>query len=318
MSLDDHARVQRLRAAPRTDRPLGERMHRFCEALQTRLCRALERLDGAARFTHDPWARPGGGGGTLSVMEDGAVFARAVVEVWALDGRLPAPAAEVLGVAPQPCFASGLSLVAHAVNPYVPSILAHLRYLRLGEDPFAPADRWFGGRAVLVPVYPSREDAEAFHRAWKAVCDRHPGVADYRRFKGQCDDATYLPHRRQTLGVGGLAFDGLRDDPEGVFFFVREVGRALPSAYVPLVERRRATPYGAREVAFQQLRRGRHAEFCLAVDRDTRLARAVAGERTLRGLPPAAAWPGAEGEPGTPEAEAARLLQPHDWLGVEG
>jgi coproporphyrinogen III oxidase len=314
MALDDRARVQRLREAPRTDLTLGERMHRFCEALQTRLVGALARLDGTARRSREAWAHPGGGGGVTHGIEDGAVFARAAVEVSAVREEPPAWAAL------QPCFSTGLTLAVYPVNPYVPAVLAHLRYRRLGADPFAPAEQAFGGEAVLVPVYPFREDAEAFHRVWKAVCDRHPSVADYRRFKARADEAFALPRRREALGVGGLFFDGLRDDPEGAFHFVREAGRALLAAYVPLVERRRATPYGAREAAFQTLRRARLAEFCAAGDREAGLGLEIRQpiERLLRTLPPSAAEPpGEPPEPGTPEAEALRCFRPHDWLGLE-
>jgi len=254
------------------------------------------------------------------VIEGGAVFAKGGVEVSAVHGDLPERAAQGLGVVPQPFFATGLSLVVHAVSPYVPAVHARFHYFRLGADPFAPADHWFGGGADLTPVYPFREDAADFHRVWKAVCDRHPGVADYARFKAWCDEHYYLPHRAEARGVGGIFFDGLRDDPEGAFHFVREAGRALLSAYVPLVARRKGMPWGEREAAFQRLRRGRYAEFALAFDRGTRFGLETGGrtESVLMSLPPEVAWRyDWRPAPGTPEAEATALFQPRDWLGTD-
>lgn len=276
--LDDDARVRRLRDEPRTDRSLDERMHRFCEALQTRLCQAFERLDGTARFSQEAWVWTGGGGGIARVMEGGAVVARSAVRVAAVHGVLPAWTARRLSVAVQPFAATGLTLAVRAVNPYVPAVHAGFHYVRLGEDPVAAADGWFGGGAVLTGVYPFREDTEAFDRVWKALCERHPGVADYVRFEAWRDERFPLPHGQDAQSAGGFFFDGLRDDPEGTFHFIREAGRALLSAYVPLVERRRAMPW--RAAASEQLERGRYAE------RDRLF------------------------DPGTPEAEVMRFFPP--------
>src|SRR5690606_19879087 len=124
MALDDEARVRRLREEPRTDVLLGERVHRFCEALQTRICHEIERVDGRAAFSRDAWERPGGGGGLARVIENGAVYAKGGVNVSAVHGDLPERAAKGLGAAPQPFFATGISLVLHAVNPYVPTVHA--------------------------------------------------------------------------------------------------------------------------------------------------------------------------------------------------
>jgi coproporphyrinogen III oxidase len=50
---------------------------------------------------------------------------------------------------------------------------------------------------------------------------------------------------------------------------MRSVGNAFLPAYLPIVQRRRATPYGERERDFQAYRRGRYVEFNLVWDRGT-------------------------------------------------
>ncbi|MEM1044263.1 MAG: oxygen-dependent coproporphyrinogen oxidase [Bacteroidota bacterium] len=317
--LDDHRRAERLRQETRTDRSLGERMQAFVEALQTRICRAFERLDGAATFTSDRWERPGGGGGLTRIISGGEVWEKGGVSTSAVHGDLPARMVEALGVSAGRFFATGLSLVMHPQNPYVPAVHANFRYFALGDDPLDPADQWFGGGADLTPVYPDRADAEHFHGVWKQVCDAHD-VADYRAFKRQCDAYFYLPHREETRGVGGIFFDYLRDDPEGTFLFVRQAGRAFLSSYVPVAERRKDTPWGGRERDFQVHRRGRYAEFNLAFDRGTRFGLETGGrtESVLMSLPPVVRWDyDQRPEQGTPEAEALAFFRPHDWLGVE-
>jgi coproporphyrinogen III oxidase len=317
--LDDHRRADRLRREPRTDRSMGERMQRFVEALQKRICTAFERIDGAATFSEDPWERPGGGGGLTRVISGGDVWEKGGVSTSAVHGLLPDRMATSFGVEPTRFFATGLSLVIHPRNPYVPTVHANFRYFALGDDLLNPRDQWFGGGADLTPYYPERADAEHFHRVWKEVCDEHP-VADYRAFKQQCDSYFFLPHRDETRGVGGIFFDYLRDDPEGTFLFVRQAGRAFLSSYVPLVERHKDRPYGERERDFQAHRRGRYAEFNLAFDRGTRFGLETGGrtESILMSLPPVVRWDyDWHPEPGSAEAAAHEFLQPHDWLGSE-
>lgn len=317
--LDDQRRADRLREDPRTDIPMGARMQRFVEALQTRICKAFERLDGEAQFSSDEWSRPGGGGGLTRVIADGAVWEKGGVSTSAVHGLLPERMAQSFGVAPTSFFATGLSLVMHPRNPYVPTVHANFRYFALGDDPFDPVDQWFGGGADLTPYYPERADAEHFHGVWKSVCDEH-AVANYRAFKQQCDAYFFLPHRDEARGVGGIFFDYLRDDPEGTFLFVRQTGRAFLSSYVPIAERQKGRDYGERERDFQAHRRGRYAEFNLAFDRGTRFGLETGGrtESILMSLPPVVRWDyDWHPEPGTPEAEAQTFFQPHDWLGVE-
>ncbi len=314
---DDHRRADRLRREPRTDRSLGARMHAFVEALQTRLCRAFERLDGAATFGTDRWERPGGGGGLTRIIADGDLWEKGGVSTSAVWGELPGRMVDALGVSAGTFFATGLSLVMHPQSPYVPAVHANFRYFALGDDPLDPADQWFGGGADLTPVYPERADAEHFHRVWKQVCGEHE-AADYPAFKQQCDAYFYLPHRAETRGVGGIFFDYLRGDPEGTFLFVRQAGRAFLSSYVPLVERHRSRAWGERERDFQAHRRGRYAEFNLAFDRGTRFGLDTGGrtESVLMSLPPLVRWDyDWHPAPGTPEAEALAFFHPHDWLG---
>lgn len=296
---------------------MGHRVQRFVEALQQRICGRLEALDGVARFRRDSWSRPGGGGGVSAVIEDGDVFEKGGVNTSAVHGMLPERMAKVLGVGQAPFFATGLSLVLHPRSPYVPTVHANFRYFAIGGDLTRPDDQWFGGGADLTPYYPFLEDARHFHSTWKDVCDRHPGVADYPRFKRQCDEYFFLPHRGETRGVGGIFYDYLRDDPEACFLFTRDAGRAFLASYVPIVERRQPLSYGARERTYHEIRRGRYVEFNLLFDRGTRFGIETQGrtESILMSLPPRVQWHyDWQPEPGSPEADAQRFFTPRDWL----
>jgi coproporphyrinogen III oxidase len=182
---------------------------------------------------------------------------------------------------------------------------------------------WFGGGFDLTPVYPFDEDARAWHQAAHAACEP-AGPRVYGILKEACDRYFHLPHRGETRGIGGLFADDLNDAHaelggsfEHCFALIRRIGDAYLDAYVDVVKRRRDTPYGDRERAFQSLRRGRYVEFNLAFDRGTRfgLQSSARTESLLMSLPPRAEWRyDYHPEPGSPEARLAEYLKPRQWL----
>ena len=279
--------------------------------LQDEICAALEGEDGTAVFHSDSWTRPGGGGGITRVLCDGSVFEKAGVNTSSVQGQLKPEFAASLPGDGLDFFACGISLVLHPKSPMVPTVHANFRCLRRGGA------RWFGGGADLTPYYPEREDAVHFHRTWKGVCDRHD-AAYYPRFKKWCDEYFYLPHRGETRGIGGIFFDYLQTDAERDFAFVRDAGQSFLGAYLPIVKRRRETPFGERERAFQLLRRGRYVEFNLLYDRGTTFGLKTDGrvESILMSLPPLVRWEyDPHFPPGSREASLSEWLKPTDWLG---
>jgi coproporphyrinogen III oxidase len=282
----------------------------FFEGLQTTICDALSAEDGAASFGSDRWTRPGGGGGLTRVLAGGALFERAGVNVSTVHGELkPDFAATLPGDGPL-FFATGISLVLHPKNPRVPTVHANFRCLRRG------AACWFGGGADLTPYYPVLADVQHFHRTWKSVCDRHDATF-YPRFKKWCDEYFYLPHRRETRGIGGIFFDQLERNADADFAFVRDAGASFLEAYLPIARARKNDTYGERERQFQLLRRGRYVEFNLIYDRGTTFGLRTDGrtESILMSLPPLARWEyDVQFPDGTPEADLANWLRPRDWL----
>ncbi|HET6545629.1 MAG TPA: oxygen-dependent coproporphyrinogen oxidase [Rhodanobacteraceae bacterium] len=290
----------------------------FLTGLQARLCDAFETADGGGAFGQDDWQRPGGGGGCSRVLKNGPVFEQAGVGYSAVGGSaLPAAATarrpELAGCAWD---ALGVSLVAHPQNPYVPTAHMNVRYFEARAEGGAPA-WWFGGGFDLTPFYPFDEDVRHWHRVARDACA--PFGADvYARYKQGCDEYFYLPHRGETRGVGGLFFDDLDAwGFERCFAFVRAVCEGFIEAYLPIVERRKATPFGAREREFQLYRRGRYVEFNLVYDRGTLFGLQSGGrtESILMSLPPRVRFEyGYAPAPGSAEARLAEYLQPRDWL----
>lgn len=289
----------------------------WMQGLQDRICRGLLELEREAQnagvaFREDRWEREGGGGGRSRVLAEGRIFEKAGVNFSEVHGEMdPRFAAELPGEGTS-FFATGVSLVIHPRNPYVPTCHANFRYLEKGEI------CWFGGGADLTPYYYEQEDRDEFHAVWKRVCDAHPGVADYEHFSKWCDRYFYLPHRKERRGVGGIFFDYLkcpRDDQPALarhFAFVKDAGEAFCAAYTPIVRRRYTQAYGPSQREWQEIRRGRYVEFNLVYDRGTVFGLKTKGrtESILMSLPPHVQWRyDHEPEPASPEAQLLAQLR---------
>jgi len=289
---------------------LVEEMDLLVRALQEEIVGTLARADGAATFSHDTWDRPGGGGGVARVLSEGRLLEKAGVNVSRVHGKLSPQMAQRLPGDGDDFSAVGLSLVLHPRSPMVPTAHMNVRLLVHGRK------AWFGGGADLTPYYLFDEDAAHFHRTWKAACDRHD-PAWYPRFKKTCDDYFFLRHRGERRGVGGIFFEDLGGDPGRELAFVGEVGRAFLPAWEPIAERRRGLPWGDRERAWQEIRRGRYVEFNLVYDRGTVFGLETGGrtESILMSLPPRVRWVyDHHPEPASEEARLVEVLrEPRQW-----
>jgi len=259
----------------------------FLSEMQGRIVAALEQADGE-RFRGDRWQRAEGGGGTVRVLEQGQLFERAGVNVSRVQGAALPPSASAARphIAGRPYEAMGLSLVLHPRNPYCPTVHMNVRYFSAGDT------WWFGGGMDLTPYYGFAEDARHFHATCRAALA--PFGADYYpRFKRWCDQYFYIRHRAEPRGIGGIFYDDFAEGDFGfAFALTRSVAEHFLPAYLPILERRRALPYGEREVAFQDYRRARYVEFNLVYDRGTLFGLQSGGrtESILVSMPPSAAW----------------------------
>jgi coproporphyrinogen III oxidase len=289
----------------------------WLSALQADIVDALAVLE-ERPFVRDEWRRDGGGGGVTRVIEGGQVFERAGVNFSHVLGRSLPPSAsasrpELAGRAFE---AMGVSLVLHPRNPYAPTVHMNVRFFvatRTGAEPVW----WFGGGMDLTPYYGFEEDAVHFHRACRDALAPF-GAGCYPRYKRWCDEYFYLKHRGEPRGIGGIFFDDLNQpDFDSCLALAQSVGTHFLPAYLPILERRRHLPYGAREEAFQAYRRGRYVEFNLVYDRGTLFGLQSGGrtESILMSLPPRVAWRyDWKPEAGSPEERLYReFLTARDW-----
>lgn len=269
-------------------------VYEYLQDLQCRIIESVEMVDGKT-FLHDGWQRPEGGGGNSCLLEEGNVFERAGVGFsHVLGSKLP-PAASVAHpeAAGRPWEAMGVSLVFHPRNPYVPTVHMNVRFFIAKAQNDSEQDIWwFGGGMDLTPYYGFEEDCVHFHRTNQQALAPF-GEALYPRFKKDCDEYFYLKHRDEPRGIGGVFFDDFHEGGfEQSFAMQRAIGDALTQAYLPIVQRRKDTPYGERERDFQQYRRGRYVEFNLVFDRGTLFGLQSNGrtESILLSMPPLVKW----------------------------
>jgi coproporphyrinogen III oxidase len=298
-----------------------ERVREYLLGLQERIVGALEAEDGTP-FLRDHWQRePGGaleGEGRSQLLEEGLLIERGGCNFSHVLGRALPPSAtqhrpELAGA---PFEALGVSLVIHPRNPYVPTVHMNVRMLAALPEGKAPVT-WFGGGMDLTPYYGDEADSAHFHRVNRDALAPF-GAELYPRFKRWCDEYFYLKHRAEPRGIGGVFFDDFAEGGfEHGFAMLRAVGDAFLPAYLPIVQRRRNTPFGERERDFQAYRRGRYVEFNLVWDRGTLFGLQSGGrtESILMSMPPRAAWRyDWHPEAGTPEARLySDFLRPREW-----
>ncbi len=258
--------------------------------LQDSICSRLESLDGSNQhFEEDLWNRAEGGGGRTRIFKDGDLIEKGGVNFSEVHGPTTRKILEALQLKEADFFATGVSIVLHPHNPWVPIIHMNVRYFEMSTGVW-----WFGGGIDLTPHIIVPEKARLFHQHLKRICDTHSSDY-YSKFKTWADDYFYLRHRKETRGVGGIFFDRLntKDHTKPMLWsFVQDIGSAFIPIYTEAVEDVRTGEWTEDDKKWQMLRRGRYVEFNLVYDKGTKFGLDTDGrtESILMSLPPIANW----------------------------
>ncbi|MCH8474600.1 MAG: oxygen-dependent coproporphyrinogen oxidase [Opitutales bacterium] len=297
-----------------------DRVKPYLLRLQDQWCDTLREEDDYGDFEEDQWEKPGGGGGRTRVLASRGHLEKAGVNFSHVrgDSLPPSATARRPELAGRPFHAMGVSLVVHPKNPHAPTSHANFRFFYAPAQNDQSARWWFGGGFDLTPHYPYPEDVIHWHRTAREACQPF-GEGLYPKLKKWCDGYFFLKHRNETRGVGGLFFDDW-DQPDFATAqaFWENVGNHFMPAYLPILQKRKNTPYRGRERNFQLYRRGRYVEFNLVYDRGTLFGLQSGGrtESILMSLPPMARWEyDWQAEPGSPEENLQKnYLHPREWL----
>ncbi|WP_258098348.1 oxygen-dependent coproporphyrinogen oxidase [Marinoscillum pacificum] len=293
------------------------------KVLQDSICSSLEQLDGRSTFHEDLWARDNdGGGGRSRVITNGNLIEKGGVNFSAVHGDLPEKIQNALGFGPSTFYATGVSIVLHPKNPWVPIIHMNVRYFETEGKEGDESTYWFGGGIDLTPHYVTADSGKFIHTKLKEVCDQ-TDAKYYPKFKKWADDYFFIKHRDETRGVGGIFYDHLNESKEQKSFdelwaFHQGVGEAFVPIYKHYADLHRNKPYTEENLHWQRVRRGRYVEFNLVWDRGTKFGLDTNGrtESILMSMPPQADWLyDYKPDESTPEGESLKWLKKDiDWL----
>ncbi len=226
------------------------------------------------------------GGGAYSIIEDGLVFDKVGVNFSEVQGKFRKKfRSQILGAKKNPNYwASGISVVAHMKNPKIPAMHFNTRFIVTSKN-------WFGGGMDSTPCIQDHKEKQIFHNKIKLMCNKH-NKNYYPKYKKWCDNYFYLPHRKESRGIGGIFFDYKNDNWEKDFNFVKNVGLCFIDCIKTIISKKINTSWTKKQKNIQLLKRGRYVEFNLLYDRGTKFGLSTGGnvEAILMSLPPKAKW----------------------------
>jgi coproporphyrinogen III oxidase len=257
--------------------------------LQNSICHDIEELERGKNFEVKTWKKnknKNEGGGEFRILKNGKIFEKVGVNFSDVYGRFSNEMKKnIPGATKDPRFwASGISVVMHMNNPHIPAMHFNTRYINTTHG-------WFGGGMDVTPCIKDDNEKNFVHSELKKMCNAH-NKNYYKKYKNWCDKYFYLPHRKESRGIGGIFFDYKKDNWEKDFRFIRDVGVTFQMIYNLIISKKYKKKWTLKEKELQYLKRGRYAEFNLIYDRGTKFGLQTGGnvEGILMSLPPIAKW----------------------------
>lgn len=239
------------------------------------------------KFIKKKWKKPKDrGGGKYAIIKNGLVFDSVGVNFSEVSGKFDKKFKnQILGASKNSNYwASGISVVAHMKNPKIPAMHFNTRFIVTSQN-------WFGGGMDATPCIKDNVERNIFHKKIKLTCDKHNKLY-YPKYKKWCDNYFYLPHRKETRGIGGIFFDYKKNNWEKNFNFVKDVGLCFLDCAKAIIKKKMNKKWNKNEKDEQLIKRGRYVEFNLLYDRGTKFGLSTGGnvEAILMSLPPNAKW----------------------------
>jgi|TARA_B100000767_G_C19756699_1_gene533250 coproporphyrinogen III oxidase len=261
--------------------------------LQNETCILFERLEklkskkNFKKFSKRKWKKSNKseGGGTSYLMTDGQVFDKVGINFSEVSGFFKKEFRnKILGASKDGSYwASGISIVAHMKNPKIPALHFNTRFI-------VTTDSWFGGGMDATPSKKDAIEKIKMHKLLKTICTQNK--KNYNKYKKWCNKYFYLPHRKESRGIGGIFFDYETKNWENNFKFVRELGLCFMDISKNVILEKINTKWSKKEKKDQYIKRGKYVEFNLLYDRGTKFGLNSGGniESILMSLPPKAKW----------------------------
>jgi len=265
------------------------------EQLQLLLCDDFESYERSARFEEKSWRRSyveEDGGGVMRVMRLGDTFEKVGVNVSTVSGvmseqhRYHLPGGEQDGK----YWATGISVVIHPMNPYVPAMHFNTRHIQTTHK------SWLAGGMDMTPSHPMIEVTGRWHDKIRSKCTEYMSFEQYSKIKKDCDEYFYLSHRQEPRGIGGIFYDhdycADMQEFQNKFKFTKAMGELFLKLSCRTINDTRNHEYTEEDRQIQARKRSRYAEFNLLHDRGTKFGLHTNGniEAILMSMPPTAEW----------------------------
>ena len=258
--------------------------------LQNNILNSFLNIDNQAKSDNTRWRYKHGGGGLSCEVFNGKVIEKGMVNFSSIRGDvLPNSAlSKKSNSSIKKFLATGISVVIHPLNPFVPCSHLNVRYFETDKKD----QWWFGGGYDLTPYFVYKDDVKLWHNNTKMMCDKY-NKNYYTKFSKQCDEYFYLKHRKEKRGVGGIFYDNLRNKDKYFYKdFSQDVCLTYLKSYLEIIRKRHTKKYTNTHKEFQRLRRGRYVEFNLLYDRGTIFGLQSDGraDSILMSMPPSVSW----------------------------
>ena len=258
--------------------------------LQDMICLEIEKIEkNKVRFVSTNWHRnkiKDEGGGEYRILKNGKTFDKVGVNFSEVYGKFSKEFKnKIPGTKNSSKFwASGISVVMHMKNPHIPAMHFNTRYIYTSHG-------WFGGGIDVTPCFDDKKYKKWFHNQIKQCCNRH-NKNYYKKYKNWCDKYFYLPHRKESRGIGGIFFDYKKNNWKKDFLFIRDVGITFKKVFEDTIKNKNKKRWIKKEKEVQYQKRGRYVEFNLLYDRGTKFGLQTGGnvDAILMSLPPTAKW----------------------------
>ena len=253
------------------------------ETLRNQIIESIQEIDGN-EFKITKWNHKHEGGGIMSKIT-GNVIEKGGVNISSVSGNFNKNMLDKIpGIETNTYYkATGISIVLHPLSPKIPSMHFNTRFLNTEK-------KWFGGGMDITPSLPFT-DEKKYHKLLKEMCDKFD-LNYYEKYKKWCDEYFYLPHRKETRGIGGIFFDYKMNNWEKDFLFIKSVGITFANLVDKIVRKKMFFKWTKKDKEIQLLKRGRYVEFNLLYDRGTKFGLNSGGnpKAILMSMPPNAKW----------------------------
>ncbi|OUM68696.1 hypothetical protein PIROE2DRAFT_38930 [Piromyces sp. E2] len=268
---------------------MRQQMATYLYALQNDLVRIIEEIDPKITFNRSNWnqrSKNSTGGGTNCTFDNGKIFEKAVVQVNVESGSLsPFQVIEILTTKPPlqiiskslndkfTYYKASLFSVLYPQNPNIPTSFLDLAYNEIKNTTTGKIYWWFSGGNDLSEssLFLNPQDKLSikkdnliidFFQKFKTELDEF-NPSYFHQFIKEGKDATFMSHRDEIRGVGGLYFNDLNDNKPQVLLstVIQCFAQKTYQHYRPLIEKRGKLSYTLSDKEKQAEKNSRLVEY---------------------------------------------------------